>query len=83
MLKDITVGQYFPTGSVIHKTDPRIKILIIFIYIVFLFLIQTFIGYGFMVLWVIAVTKASKLPIKMIFKGLKPLRWIKIGRAHV
>ncbi|NLD17678.1 MAG: energy-coupling factor transporter transmembrane protein EcfT [Tissierellia bacterium] len=76
MLKDITVGQYFPTGSVIHKTDPRIKILIIFIYIVFLFLIQTFIGYGFMVLWVIAVTKASKLPIKMIFKGLKPLRWI-------
>jgi energy-coupling factor transport system permease protein len=76
MLKDITVGQYLPTGSVIHKTDPRIKILIIFVYIVFLFMIQSFLGYGLMVLWVIAATLASKLPLKMIFRGLKPLRWI-------
>lgn len=76
MLKDITIGQYFPTDSVIHKTDPRVKILIIFIYIVFLFIINSFLGYGLMVLWIIAATAASKLPIKLLFKGLKPLRWI-------
>lgn len=76
MLKDITIGQYFPTGSVIHKTDPRVKILIIFIYIVFLFIIKSFLGYGFMVLWIMAATVASKLPINLLFKGLKPLRWI-------
>lgn len=76
MLKDITVGQYFPTGSFIHKADPRIKITIIFAYIVFLFLVNSFLGYGLVFLWVIATTKLSKLPVKMIIKGLKPLRWI-------
>lgn len=76
MLKDITIGQYFPTGSLIHKTDPRIKILIVTLYMVFLFIINSFIGYGLMILWVFLATKLSKLPAKMIFKGLKPLRWI-------
>lgn len=76
MLKDITIGQYFPTGSVIHKTDPRIKILIVFIYIVFLFIINSFLGYGIMLIWIVIATIASKLPVKLLFKGLKPLRWI-------
>ena len=43
MLKDITVGQYYPTGSIIHKTDPRVKIIVNFIYIIFLFIINFFI----------------------------------------
>lgn len=76
MLKDITVGQYYPTGSIIHKADPRIKIIINFIYIVFLFIINSFVGYGLVFLWVFAVATAAKLPYKMLIKGLKPLRWI-------
>lgn len=76
MLKDITIGQYFPTGSIVHKTDPRIKISIVFIYIVFLFLFKSFLGYGLMLLFVIIATKVSKIPISLIFRGLKPLRWI-------
>ena len=76
MLKDITVGQYFPTGSIIHKLDPRIKIMTVFIFIVFLFIINTFLGYGLVLLWIILITYLSKIPLKVIFKGLKPLRWI-------
>lgn len=76
MLKDITIGQYFPTGSIVHKTDPRIKIGIVFIYIVFLFLFKSFLGYGLMFLFVIAATKISKIPVSLIVRGLKPLRWI-------
>lgn len=76
MLKDITVGQYFPTGSVIHKTDPRIKILIVFAFIIFLFIIQSFWGYGLVLLFIIMASIVSKIPAKMLLKGLKPLRWI-------
>ncbi len=76
MLKDITVGQYFPTGSIIHKTDPRIKILVVFAFIIFLFIINSFWGYGLVLAWIVATSVASKIPAKMLFKGLKPLRWI-------
>ncbi len=76
MLKDITVGQYYPTGSIIHKTDPRVKIIVNFIYIIFLFIINSFIGYGLVFLWIFATAMAAKLPLKMLFKGLKPLKWI-------
>lgn len=76
MLKDITVGQYFPTGSIIHKIDPRIKILTVLIFIIFLFIINSFLGYGLVLLGVVIVSFLSKISIKMIFRGLKPLRWI-------
>lgn len=76
MLKDITVGQYYPTGSIIHRTDPRVKIIINFVYIIFLFIINSFVGYGLVFLWVFAVATAAKLPYKMLLKGLRPLRWI-------
>lgn len=76
MLKDITIGQYYPADSIVHKTDPRVKMALGFIYIIFLFIVSSFVGYGLVFLWVLLVTKISKIPVKLIVKGLKPLRWI-------
>lgn len=76
MLKDITIGQYYPADSIVHKTDPRVKMILGFIYIIFLFIVSSFVGYGLVFLWVLLATKLSKIPVKLIVKGLKPLRWI-------
>lgn len=76
MLKDITIGQYFPGETFIHKLDPRIKILIIGLYITSLFFINSFLPYIFIIGFIIAVIAVSKLPFKFILKGLKPLIFI-------
>lgn len=76
MIKDITLGQFFPGNSVIHKIDPRVKILLIIAYIVFLFVTTNFVSLGFMTLVVIAVVLLTKIPIKMYVKGLKAIMFI-------
>ena len=76
MLKDITIGQYFPGDSIVHRLDPRIKILIIILFIASLFFVNTFFPYIFIVLFIGAIIKIAKLPIKFILKGLRPLMFI-------
>ncbi len=76
MLKDITIGQYYPTGSYVHKLDPRTKILVTFALIVGLFIINTFIPYIYIVGFILGAVLISKIPLKFILKGLKPLRVI-------
>ncbi|TJX14073.1 energy-coupling factor transporter transmembrane protein EcfT [Tissierella creatinini] len=76
MLKDITIGQYFPGDSIVHKLDPRIKIIIIGLFIASLFLIDSFLPYIFIVLFIGTVIKVAKLPLKFILKGIKPLVFI-------
>lgn len=76
MLKDITIGQYFPGGSSIHRFDPRLKIIVMLIFIISLFFITSFVPYIFVVLYLVLIVKVSGIPPKMILKGLKPLRWI-------
>lgn len=76
MLKDITIGQYFPGDTFIHKLDPRIKILIIGLFITSLFFINSFFPYIFIIGFILSVIIISKLPIMFILKGLKPLMFI-------
>lgn len=76
MLKDITIGQYFPGDTFIHKLDPRIKILIIGLFITSLFFINSFFPYIFIFGFIISVISISKVPFKFILKGLKPLLFI-------
>ena len=76
MLKDITIGQYFPGNSLVHKLDPRVKIIIIGIFIASLFFIDSFFPYIFVALFIGTVIKVAKLPVKFIIKGLKPLVFI-------
>ena len=76
MLKDITIGQYYPTNSIIHKLDARVKLIATFIFMVSLFIINKFWPYLIVVGSLMAVVAMSKIPSKYIIKGLKPLRWI-------
>ncbi|ENK1244419.1 energy-coupling factor transporter transmembrane protein EcfT [Clostridium botulinum] len=73
MIKDITIGQYIPGDSFVHKLDPRIKIIISLIYIIDLFLVNNFKGYIFIVLFTLAAILISKIKFKYIYKGLKPI----------
>lgn len=76
MLKDITIGQYFPGDTIIHRLDPRIKIIIISLFIASLFFINNFIPYIFILGFIFMVVKISKVPLKFILKGIKPLLFI-------
>lgn len=73
MLRDITLGQYYPKDSVIHRLDPRVKITAVLVYIVMLFLVRDFTGYGVSLLAVIAVTAASGVPFRFILRGMRPI----------
>lgn len=73
MLKDITLGQYFPGNSAIHRLDPRTKLLCLVVYIVALFLAKGWVGYGVMLAFLLAVIKLSTIPPKSILRGMKPL----------
>lgn len=76
MLKDITIGQHYPTQSLIHKLDSRVKLVATFIFMVSLFIINKFWPYSLVIISLLGIIKLSKIPFKYILKGLKPLRWI-------
>lgn len=73
MIKDITLGQYFPMGSVIHKLDPRTKLLLTVVYIVMVFVSNNFISLFFCLFVGVGVIALSKIPVKTVIKGLKPI----------
>ena len=73
MLKDITLGQYFPGKSPVHLLDPRTKLIMLVVYIVTLFLAKSWITYGIMLAVLAAVIKISTIPVKSIVRGMKPL----------
>ncbi len=73
MLRNITIGQYVPGDSWIHRLDPRTKILATMALIALLFLVQSFPGYGFAALYVLAAVYVSKLPPRYVIRGLRPL----------
>lgn len=76
MIRDITIGQYYPSASYIHKLDARTKILITFAYIIGLFFIKHFIGYAFVAACFYAAVRVSKVPLKFMLKGLKSIMFI-------
>ena len=73
MLKDITLGQYFPGSSLIHRLDPRTKLLGVILYIVALFLAKNWVSYGVVLIFLIFAISVSKIPPKSIVSGMKPL----------
>ena len=76
MFKDITLGQYYPTGSVIHQLDPRTKINFTLVYIVLLFVVNNPVGYLIAIGILALVIALSKIPFVYIARGLKPLIFI-------
>ena len=73
MLRDITIGQYYQTESVIHRLDPRVKLGGTLLYIVSLFLFKNFAGYLIAALFLGIVIKLSKVPFKFMVKGMKAI----------
>lgn len=73
MIKDITVGQYIPGDSFVHKMDPRIKILISLVYVVNLFIVNNFKGYIVIAAFTAACIIISRIHLRYIYKGLKPI----------
>ncbi|MBV4419030.1 energy-coupling factor transporter transmembrane protein EcfT [Clostridium tyrobutyricum] len=73
MIKDITIGQYIPGNSFVHKLDPRVKILISIVYIIDLFIMNSFRGYIFIVAFTFISILISKVKFGYIYKGLKPI----------
>ena len=73
MLKDITLGQYFPGNSVIHRLDPRTKLVILLVYIVALFLAVNYVSYGVMFLFLAGSIAISRIALKAFIRGMKPL----------
>ncbi len=73
MLKDITIGQYFPGKSIIHRLDPRFKIIITGIFITMLFAAGSFIGMGAGIVFLAAAFILSRIPFILMLKSLKPI----------
>ena len=73
MLKDITIGQYFPGASFLHRLDPRVKILLTIAYIVMLFMVSNSLGFLVGIGLLVAAYLVSKIPFKMMLKGIKPI----------
>lgn len=76
MIRDITLGQYYPEQSVIHRLDARTKILGTLLYIIEVFLVNSFAGFGLVILALGILIAISRVPVRFIFKGLKAVVFI-------
>ena len=73
MIRDITIGQYYPAKSVVHRLDPRVKLICTLLYLISLFLFSSIPGYLVATVFLICVIHISKVPFSYIVKGLKPV----------
>ncbi|MBP5385022.1 MAG: energy-coupling factor transporter transmembrane protein EcfT [Lachnospiraceae bacterium] len=71
MLRDITLGQYYQTESVLHRLDPRVKLMGTLVFLISLFLFQNFTGYIVATLFLVSMIALSRVPVSFMFKGLK------------
>lgn len=76
MIRDITIGQYYPTDSCIHRLDPRVKFIGTICFIVSLFLFDSFYGFILCGAFLIAVILVAGLPLKFVLKGMRPMLFL-------
>ena len=73
MIKDITIGQYYNSNSILHRLDPRVKLVGTFVFLIALFVANNIVGYIVATIYLIFIIKSSKVPFKYIVRGLKSL----------
>lgn len=73
MIRDITIGQYYPANSKLHRLDPRVKIVCTLLFLISLFCIQNILGYVIATIFLASIIQISKVPFKFIVKGLRPV----------
>ncbi len=81
MLRDITLGQYYQTDSVIHRLDPRVKLVTTLCYIISLFIVDNWIGYVIAGIFLLMVIKLSKVPFKFMVRGMKSIVFLLVFAA--
>lgn len=83
MLSDITLGQYIPAPSPVHRLDPRVKIVSSIVYIVAVFLAKSFFSYAFLLVATLCLIKLSKIKVNTVLKGVKPVLFLIIFTAVI
>ena len=78
MIKDITLGQFFPGNSLLHRLDPRTKLVVSIVYIVAIFMAQSYIAYALLALSAVILILLSRISVRVILKGLKPILFVLI-----
>lgn len=78
MLRDITLGQYYQTESVIHRLDPRVKLVTTICFIISLFIVDNWIGYLIVILFLALVIRLSRVPVKFMVRGMKSILFLLI-----
>lgn len=73
MIRDITIGQYYPANSKLHRLDPRVKIVCTLLFLISLFCFQNIWGYVVATIFLASIIRISKVPFKFIVKGLRPV----------
>lgn len=81
MLRDMTIGQFYPAKSPIHQLDARVKVVAVFLYLVSLFLFDGFLGYAVVTIFLSSVIFLSCVPFRHIMKGMKPILFLLIFTA--
>lgn len=80
-MADITIGQYYPENSIIHKLDPRVKLFGTLVLVILLFNIKNIAGFGVFTIFMTLIVKASKVPVKKMLKGVKGILFILVFSA--
>lgn len=83
MIRDITIGQFYPVDSPVHRLDARVKLTMTFVYIITLFMVNTFVGYFFVIATLTATIKVSRVPLKFMLKGIKSIMVIIFFTAFI
>ena len=83
MIKDITLGQYFPGNSPLHTMDPRMKIILTILFIVMVFLAKSVSAFLLIIAFTVSLTVLSRIPVKIVLRGMKPLLLIILFTAFI
>ena len=78
MFKDITLGQFYPADSVIHRLDPRVKLMATVIFIIGLFVVDNMVGYLLAAVFLVMAIRLSHVPFKFMMKGMKAILFLLI-----
>ncbi|MBA2876946.1 energy-coupling factor transporter transmembrane component T family protein [Thermaerobacillus caldiproteolyticus] len=76
MINSMIIGKYVPSDSIIHRMDPRAKLLLVFIYVFIVFLANNSVTYIVLTMFTLVLLFLSRIPIAFILRGLKPILWI-------
>ena len=76
MIRDITLGQYFPGNSPIHRLDPRSKLVLVFALLIIIFLCQNFFSLALITVFSVVCVLLSRIPFKTMMKGLKTIVFV-------